>query len=330
MRTLKYRFGDAWPMKRIVSIMTGDELLDKAFRKAKKIRVTDLEGGKRARAEAMGKLNSSANTLSGVLRKYVKAFPSLDRLHPFERELIDLAVGMDELRHSLGAIDWAAKTIDHVRADQTTAMKRSGTGRASQTILMAAYGRISSVIKKVDRDLKFLIEARERLKEMPDINPENPVVVIAGAPNVGKSSLVRGISTGKPEVATYPFTTKGVSIGHMEMNYQIYQVMDTPGILDRPLEKRNKMELQALAALKHIADLIVFVFDPSETCGYPLAGQKALLEELRKEFRDSVIIVVSNKSDLARPIEGLAISTLTGSGLDELKILIRTSLKKEN
>lgn len=317
-------------MKRIVTVMTGDELLDTAFRRAKKVRASDLEGSKRAKAEAMGKLSSVANTLSSILRKYVKAFPSLDRLHPFEREIIDLAVGLDDLRHSLGAIDWASKTIEHIRSEQGNGMKRSGTGKGSQAILTAAYGRISSVIKKVEKDLDFLIEARERLKEMPDITPDNPVVVIAGAPNVGKSSLVRGISTGKPEVATYPFTTKAVSIGHMMLGYQTVQVMDTPGILDRPLEKRNIMELQALAALKHIADLIVFMFDPSETCGYSLASQKVLLEELKKEFKEAKFLEVWNKSDIAESKEGLAVSTLTGKGLDELKILIKLSLKKEN
>lgn len=36
-----------------------------------------------------------------------------------------------------------------------------------------------------------------------------------GAPNVGKSSIIRAVSTGTPEVNSYPFTTRGMSLGHM-------------------------------------------------------------------------------------------------------------------
>ena len=40
--------------------------------------------------------------------------------------------------------------------------------------------------------------------------------VLAGMPNVGKSSLVRALSSGTPEVNDYPFTTRGVSVGHVD------------------------------------------------------------------------------------------------------------------
>ena len=42
-----------------------------------------------------------------------------------------------------------------------------------------------------------------------------PTLVLVGAPNVGKSTLVRALSTGAPEVGNYAFTTRGVSLGHV-------------------------------------------------------------------------------------------------------------------
>ena len=42
-----------------------------------------------------------------------------------------------------------------------------------------------------------------------------PTLVLVGAPNVGKSTLVRALSTGEPEVGNYAFTTRGVSLGHV-------------------------------------------------------------------------------------------------------------------
>ena len=44
---------------------------------------------------------------------------------------------------------------------------------------------------------------------------DTPTVVLVGAPNVGKSSIVRAISSGTPEINDYPFTTRGVTIGHI-------------------------------------------------------------------------------------------------------------------
>lgn len=42
----------------------------------------------------------------------------------------------------------------------------------------------------------------------------------------------------------YAFTTKSLFVGHMDYRYLRWQVIDTPGILDRPLEERNTIEMQ--------------------------------------------------------------------------------------
>ena len=46
------------------------------------------------------------------------------------------------------------------------------------------------------------------------------------------------------EVQPYAFTTKSLFVGHMDYRYLRWQVIDTPGILDRSLEERNTIEMQ--------------------------------------------------------------------------------------
>ncbi|KYK29269.1 MAG: hypothetical protein AYK23_05255 [Candidatus Proteinoplasmatales archaeon SG8-5] len=305
-------------MKKIPTILGSDEMLDKAFRRVKKVRVTDQRGLKRSKAEAVGKVNSLVNTLAAQLNKYVKAFPSIDRLHPFERELIDVVVGVDRLKHSLGALDWARKTMEGIKREERDAIKKAGGADEVGKRQNAVFGRVSSVMDKVAGDLEFLKGARHKLKSIPDIRPDEPIVVIAGAPNVGKSLIVRQISSGKPEIASYPFTTKNVSLGHMMVKRRRVQVMDTPGLLDRPLEERNPIELQAVAALQHLEGVFVFVFDPSETCGYSLDSQRNLLKELKMSFPETEFIIVSNKSDLQASAEGIGVSAKTGAGIGHL------------
>jgi hypothetical protein len=79
-------------------------------------------------------------------------------------------------------------------------------------------------------DLK---EIAKVLRAMPVVHPRTPTLCLVGAPNVGKSSLVRIISSGKPEVCNYPFTTRGISMGHFFVENQRFQVTDTPGLLRR-------------------------------------------------------------------------------------------------
>src|SRR5205823_7176802 len=73
---------------------------------------------------------------------------------------------------------------------------------------------------------------------------------------------------------------------------------------------------QAIAALTHLADAILFLLDPTETCGYPLEDQRRLLEEIRALFPTVPIIVVENKADLGGPTDGHPrISALRGKGV---------------
>ena len=141
-------------------------------------------------------------------------------------------------------------------------MSRSG-GKAGETF-KHMQGRVASVLNRVEVDLLALGEVREFYRKMPFIDRRVPIVVIAGAPNVGKSALLQAISHATPEVAPYPFTTKGIRLGHIGERHGV-QIIDTPGLLDRDPEERNEIELKAAAAVLHLAHLLLYIYDPSGT-----------------------------------------------------------------
>jgi len=303
----------------IPTVLSAEELLDKAFRKASRV---DFEGETRletVREINIGKLKSIRDTIVDTLGRYVKAFPSIERQSPFYRELIDVTVGKDKLKKSLGALDWCRGSVARIAKEATREIARATTIAKIDSVRRSAYGRVSSFVKQVRKELDFVANARNAMRKFPAVNPDNPTIVVAGSPNVGKSQLVGAISTAKPRVAVYPFTTQEISVGTFERKYQRYQVIDTPGLLDRPLEERNKMELRAILALRHLADVIIFLFDPTETCGYPMSDQEHLLGVIRSEFPGVPVIEVENKADLLRTKSGrMAISATTGRGVTEL------------
>lgn len=147
-----------------------------------------------------------------------------------------------------------------------------------------------------------LIAVARALRRLPLVDPELPTVALVGAPNVGKSSLVRRLSTGAPEVRDYPFTTRSVALGHFFVRGERHQVTDTPGLLPRPDDARNAMEHLTLATLEHLPTLAVFVADLTEGCGMSVADQRRLRDELRARHHRDDWIDVFTKADLLKHV----------------------------
>jgi nucleolar GTP-binding protein len=227
--------------------------------------------------------------------------------------MAEILFGLDRIRQSLGAVGWAAKHTGMVGGDLAYKARKSDN---SLVVRKQAVARIASIVHQIDSDLRFLNEVRNTLRKLPHIE-DTFTVVIAGYPNVGKSSFIRRVSGAEPEVASYPFTTKGVIVGHRKIGRGKVQFVDTPGILDRPEEERNQIERQALSAIINVASVVLFITDPSEHCGYPLEVQQNLLKEIRSLVTVPVV-VAANKSDIRCTDEEFSMSTETGEGVDRV------------
>ena len=136
------------------------------------------------------------------------------------------------------------------------------------------------MIGRIGPSLEWLSESREILKRLPSIDQLSPCIVVCGAPNVGKSAFISALSSGNMEVNHYPFTTKRIHLGHFTFRRLQYQMVDTPGLLDRPMEKRNDIEMQAISALENLGSLVLFLIDESEKCGTSIEEQHNLLEDI--------------------------------------------------
>ena len=311
-------------LQEIPTIATAEELIDRALKRASKVEESVRNADYRARLTAVRKIHSVADNIANPLHTYVKAFPSFDNIHPFDRSIIDLTVGVDKLRKSLGASDWARKEVLMIGNKYVPKARARKSAEETMRIMSEAYTKMTNIVRQIEKNLNFLISARSIFRNIPNVNNEKPLAVFAGAPNVGKSSLIGAISTGKPEVKSYPFTTKGVSLGHIKAKYDIIQVMDTPGLLDRPNSDRNDMEKQGIAALDHLEPIIVFLTDLSGTSGYSVETQESLHEELKGKYSKYRWIDVYSKSDLEAESEltyseSVSVSVMTKTGLEELE-----------
>ena len=93
----------------------------------------------------------------------------------------------------------------------------------AKELLESGITRISDTFDSKSDALLKLIHTTQRLRRLPRVEPTEPLVVLVGMPNVGKSSIVLTTSSGTPEVNDYPFTTRRLLIGHVQQPTGRYQ-----------------------------------------------------------------------------------------------------------
>lgn len=99
----------------------------------------------------------------------------------------------------------------------------------------------------------------------------------------------------------YAFTTKSLFVGHFDYKYLRFQAIDTPGILDHPLEEMNTIEMQSITAIAHLRSAILYFMDLSEQCGYSVTAQIQLFHSIKPLFANKLVFVVINKIDIMKP-----------------------------
>ena len=168
-------------------------------------------------------------------------------------------------------------------------------------------------------------------------------VGLVGFPNAGKSTLLSAVSSAKPKIANYPFTTLEPSLGIVEYrNRQSFVMADIPGIIEGASEGKGL----GLRFLRHIERNSLLLFMIPADADDIRHEYEVLLGELRNfnsEMLDKHRVLAVTKSDLIdeelmtmlRPtlpddLPCVFISAVTGQGLSELKDVLWKELNSES
>ena len=258
-----------------------------------------------------------------------------------------------------GRIDLAqAEAVMEVIAAQSEAHRTWALSQLKGELSAAVGGlreRLLSILSHVEASIDFVEQGiavyppAERVAEVSAVQTavrallasyrdgravrEGHTVVIAGRPNVGKSSLLnRLVGEARAIVTPQPGTTRDLVESWVRWNDLALRIVDTAGIresndlIEQEGVRRSQEAIRA-------ADLILLVLDSSAPL---LPDDLSWMARLDAETatRGGRVLVTLNKADLPRRIDlsmlpdpAVSLSTLTGMGLDDLKRAIADALK---
>ncbi len=243
--------------------------------------------------------------------------------------------------------------MDLSQAEAVTDLINARTGLAAKTAVHQLEGELSGRLQRIRKGLVSMLAGIEAVLDFPDEDigedrdlpgqieqtvsqleelldcfekgraiREGISVVIAGRPNVGKSSLLNRLSGRDSAIVTHiPGTTRDILREQVSIEGIPVNVMDTAGIRDtEDLVERIGVDRTYDAAKK--SDLVLLVTDARQGIGEP---EKKLLSGIENTRH----IVVMNKVDLLEDflqtvpgtegIDGIKTSMLDGTGVEELK-----------
>ena len=230
---------------------------------------------------------------------------------------------------------------DLVRAGDALLVARGGKGGWGNAKFKTSTNRAPRQFGPGLPGEKRLLELE--LKVIADVG-------LLGLPNAGKSTLIRAVSSARPKVADYPFTTLHPNLGVVYCGeHRSFVMADIPGLIEGAAEGaglgiRFLKHLQRTRVLLHLVDLL-----PPDPDADPVKDARAIVGELKKFSKDLAARprwLVLNKSDLLPPGEAekkakaivralrfkgpwFLISGATGTGTRELTEAVMRFLEEQ-
>ena len=168
-------------------------------------------------------------------------------------------------------------------------------------------------------------------------------VGLVGFPNAGKSTLVSSLSSARPKIANYPFTTMEPSLGVVAYrDGKSFVMADIPGIIEGAAEGRG-LGLRFLRHIERNSLLLFMVPGDTDNIGKEYRVLLGELEKFNPQMLDKHRVLAVTKCDLLDDelcdmlretlpddLPVVFISSVTGQGLTELKDILWQELNSES
>ena len=212
-----------------------------------------------------------------------------------------------------------AVLADLLQPDQETIVAQGGRGGRGNNAFKSARNKAPRLAENGEPGEEFWLEME--LKLVADVG-------IVGVPNAGKSTLLSVVSSAKPKIADYPFTTIIPNLGVAEVDHRQIVLADIPGLMEGAHEGIGLGH----EFLRHIERTRMLIHVLAGDSPDPLGDLEAINQEMalfNPALVDKPQIVAFNKMDLpdAQEMWPLAQEAIEAMGLPVIEI---SAVTREN
>ena len=302
-----------------------EELIDNAFKKARDeaSKVQERDFNRRIIEKEKTRVKIASEEITGTLKNIANKFPNISELNPLYKSLLANSLDIIQLKKALSHLMSSSRTCDELKTQFLAAMFRVQNKNGISKYRNEFYGRLVSVVKRCKASFEIIKNAMKNMAEIPKIK-NLPTILLIGCPNTGKSTFLKAVTSANVEIQSYPFTTKRLQVGMLTEKFLEFQLLDSPGLLDRPEEKQNNIEKQTTLALKTIADSLIFIIGANEN----INNQINILKRFKKEIKYKPFFIVINKIDLVDMGELKEIESALKNYLPQKTHIFKLSLNK--
>ncbi|KAL0743859.1 hypothetical protein Bca4012_085372 [Brassica carinata] len=234
-------------------------------------------------------------TFSDKLSTILRDFPHLDDIHPLYTDLLRFVFDKNCYTFSLGQVHTARRLIANIANDYLNLLEFVGSVKECKSLKASAVAGMFGVVNEITPGLAYLEQLRQHMVKLPLVDPNVATLLVAGYPHAEKACFVERV---------VGFVAKSVAfdVGCTDYGLVRCQVIDAPGVLDKPVFGDCNVVVDALA--RRLGDAIVLFFlDVSGSCGYSVADQVVFFHSVKEVFVDRPLLVVCDESDLMRVSE---------------------------
>jgi len=203
--------------------------------------------------------------------------------------------------------------LDRIRAEAWSLLPRAATELAARVLRDQAEGALSAAVGRLAaaRDAERLL-ATARLG-IALASPRR--VVLAGSPNVGKSTLFNAlVREDRALVSPVPGTTRDPVRETIAIEQVPVELVDTAGV-ESPRDLLEELSIERTHKMLGDADLVLFLFDAQ-------AGAQGPELRFLETISSRRVVLLVNKIDAGNKkplLEALPVSAKTGQGLDDVR-----------
>jgi len=197
---------------------------------------------------------------------------------------------------------------------------------SEEDVEFANKNKLKKLLWKIKNEIEDLINSFEIGNAIKNGIP----IVILGAPNVGKSTLLNClVDDEKAIVSNIPGTTRDLIEDEIFLKGIKFRIVDTAG-LRKTTDAIEKLGIEKSIKKAKKSSIIIYIIDPTQNINVQLEG----LEKIKK-LTESYILTVVNKSDLNTKINPklknlVFISAIKNKGIDNLKNTIVKRINSKN